>query len=41
MEANEDKVPEELMNFLSIVQLLGVAKEPTEDMAKKVDAIFN
>ena len=39
MEAEDDNLSEEA-NFLSITRQPGVAKEPTEDMAVKVDAIY-
>jgi len=38
MEAEDDNLSEGA-NFISITRQLGVAKEPTEDMAVKVDAI--
>ena len=39
MEAEDDNLSEEEANFLSITRQPGAAKEPTEDMAVKVDAI--
>lgn len=39
MEAEDDNLSEEGANFLSMTRQLGAAKEPTEDMAVKVDAI--
>jgi hypothetical protein len=39
MEAEDDNLSKGGASFLSITQQLGAAKEPTEDMAVKVDAI--
>ena len=41
MAAEDDNLSEEEANFLSITWQLGAAKEPSEDMAVKVDAIYS
>lgn len=40
MEAKDDSLFEEKASFLSITQPLAAAKDPTEDIAVKVDAIY-
>lgn len=40
IEANDDNFVEELTIFLSITEPLGVIKEPTDDMAANVEAIY-
>lgn len=40
MEAKDDNLFEEDASFLSITQPLAAAKDPTDDMAAKVKAIY-
>lgn len=41
MEARDDNLFVEVANLLSATRLLGAAKDPTEDMPAKVDAIHS
>lgn len=40
IEAKDDNFVDELPSFLSITEPLGVIKEPTDDMAENVEAIY-
>lgn len=41
MEAKDDNLSDEVASFLSIPRPPGAAKEPTEDMVVKADAIYS